>query len=1480
MKKTLSALLAMFLSLNLFVSAVPVLETHVEAASEQTESAEETTLAEDGITYMWDFEDASSQVWKCNNQGYSITYEDGKMKVAVDPEKGYLNHPDISIDTAKCRYLVIKAKSTSDFNEIIFYYKTTNQTWSESHKVTLPIRPNDTEFREYYLDMQAVKGSLFTGNYINCMLCFHSADKGTVEIEDISFRETYTPPVEEVDPEWYYPLEEGRIASHWGGFDYSFPGDGSMIMTIPKDGGASFFDMPSDAQVYADHYPYLVLKAKGSDVNNPFYVYYSTSAYPKLAETQKLMMTKLPYSDGEYRYYSVNLGAQSTWSGLIGRLMLSSAGEAASTLTVTEMYYAKELKFIDSLELTASSDSITDDMGTVLLTPVVKARADVDPAVTYTTDSVNATLTKNEDGTATVTGMIDGTITVTAYLTADPTYSASKTITISGQNPRISTTQIRYLTYGNSIMKHGPNASLGWSGNWGMAASSEDKDYLHRILAALKSKYGENNVVHQFGTSQSNWENGVTANDAVDKDYSYMIDPIRDDFRTFKPNIITLQMGENGAGGISQAQYENIMRQVVTMFKEEAPDATIVITTPFWGGNARVYGAMKVADELGVRIALLHTLNTDENKALGLFEHYGVSIHPGDLGMENIAKLFYAEIEKDLSEREVITYTNLPVSLEIVSEKNTITTENGTLALSAKILPADADQSVDWSVDNNYIATIDENGVLTALNDGVVTVRATAHYNKNAFDEIQITISGQTSPFTVTYDKNTSDTVTGMPHPNPYAKGEFVFDKIYPERETYTFVGWALAPDGEAVSSFNVTENTTVYAVWTPAVRWTFDRTDYKEGFTVNYGFNQYVKNGIFSMIATNTDLEAGAVLQVNSPKLAVDPNQYSILALRLQNSAIAKDTTLDLTVYTAKNSYSYSVSVTTTDVTSYAFDLSNVKEMITGFSFKPTNIDCSLMLDEIAFVSSENGALTYDANTTDTVTNLPSPEYLTSNGKYTFAETKPARAGYTFLGWSKSKTSKLLLSDTVDDSVHTVYAVWDKNDHWEMDSTAEYSLSNGKGTLSDGILHFTATAKADNSYDPIIGIPTNFAAATTSGKVVARMKWSTESTGDYFSQMFFKGSDAQLSEGNSVKTDLLPLGGRTPEDYQLVTFDFTGKENWKGTMTQLRFDIVNTQGSVDLDYVRFTDSEANILTDSGKVRVLTSSDDATYIVKEGGTLAPAGTVFLKNLYLSGDIDYTDGAIAVTDTLEIADEIKETYTVFTLDMASAGVTASDYMYIGAYDKPVEMKDGAKYLVKLDENGIGFVYFGSKTDVSKKALYKITASGAEKLNTVFTESDTAVSVRGTAPIGVRFRATVMNKLLAATEEKDGFAVKEYGFLVSVGSRIDSPDDLNMAAVKAGQAIKGVAHDEKTNIVYESTDEVQMITAVLNGIPNTKQAYRTDLYVRPYVILSNGITVYGNPVTDSMYEIATRVSQTMTGSEPYADYIYNIIEVAER
>jgi alpha-galactosidase len=38
---------------------------------------------------------------------------------------------------------------------------------------------------------------------------------------------------------------------------------------------------------------------------------------------------------------------------------------------------------------------------------------------------------------------------------------------------------------GNSITKIGPNASLGWTGDWGMAATSPEKDFAHLTAAAM-----------------------------------------------------------------------------------------------------------------------------------------------------------------------------------------------------------------------------------------------------------------------------------------------------------------------------------------------------------------------------------------------------------------------------------------------------------------------------------------------------------------------------------------------------------------------------------------------------------------------------------------------------------------------------------------------------------------------------------------------------------------------------------------------------------------------------------------------------------------------------------------------------------------------------------------------------------------------------------------------------------------------------------
>ena len=57
--------------------------------------------------------------------------------------------------------------------------------------------------------------------------------------------------------------------------------------------------------------------------------------------------------------------------------------------------------------------------------------------------------------------------------------------------PEVESSAIRRILFlGNSITLHGPKADIGWTGNWGMAASAEDKDYVHLVSGALARHTG------------------------------------------------------------------------------------------------------------------------------------------------------------------------------------------------------------------------------------------------------------------------------------------------------------------------------------------------------------------------------------------------------------------------------------------------------------------------------------------------------------------------------------------------------------------------------------------------------------------------------------------------------------------------------------------------------------------------------------------------------------------------------------------------------------------------------------------------------------------------------------------------------------------------------------------------------------------------------------------------------------------------------
>jgi uncharacterized protein YjdB len=75
----------------------------------------------------------------------------------------------------------------------------------------------------------------------------------------------------------------------------------------------------------------------------------------------------------------------------------------------------------------------------------------------------------------------------------------------------------------------------------------------------------------------------------------------------------------------------------------------------------------------------------------------------------------------------------------------TITTDNGTYQVTATILPLDAtDKSLTWVISNGMgNATVDNNGLVTAVSNGTVTVKATANDGSGVFGTLDIVITNQ-----------------------------------------------------------------------------------------------------------------------------------------------------------------------------------------------------------------------------------------------------------------------------------------------------------------------------------------------------------------------------------------------------------------------------------------------------------------------------------------------------------------------------------------------------------------------------------------------------------------------------------------------------------------------------------------------------------------------------------------------------------------
>ncbi len=175
---------------------------------------------------------------------------------------------------------------------------------------------------------------------------------------------------------------------------------------------------------------------------------------------------------------------------------------------------------------------------------------------------------------------------------------------------------------------------------------------------------------------------------------------------------------------------------------------------------------------------------------------------------------------------------------------------------------------------------------------------------------------------------------------------------------------------------------------------------------------------------------------------------------------------------------------------------------------------------------------------------------------------------------------------------------------------------------------------------------------------------------------------------------------------------------------------------------------------------------------------------------------------------------------------------------------------------------------------------------ETLYAVWAELETpeildTVSIRTAGVQGMRFKATVHNSLTQ-------YDTAELGFLVTRGAvydtlEMESDFSFEMLGDDSSSLVSGIAYKKADGTVMldklsqdPEAGAYAAFTAVLVGIPESKENYTEQIYIRAYMSFG-GNTFYGEIKHMSLYEAALAV-KAAEGYEP-TEFVEKIIEVCK-
>ena len=195
----------------------------------------------------------------------------------------------------------------------------------------------------------------------------------------------------------------------------------------------------------------------------------------------------------------------------------------------------------------------------------------------------------------------------------------------SGEGP------LRLLVIGNSIVRHPPNASIGWTNDWGMAASSASNDFVHLVAKGLSNEFGKN-VELRIGSNC-----GIEENHKAKIDFQSVLKRDLD----WNPDCLVIALGENAKclnSEDGQRSWEDALYGLGRAYQERNAKVQIVYRSVFWPDPVKNRIVKSAARRLGAAYADIGQIGNDHSfQARGAYWHSGVACHPNDKAMQVMA---------------------------------------------------------------------------------------------------------------------------------------------------------------------------------------------------------------------------------------------------------------------------------------------------------------------------------------------------------------------------------------------------------------------------------------------------------------------------------------------------------------------------------------------------------------------------------------------------------------------------------------------------------------------------------------------------------------------------------------------------------------------------------------------------------------------------------------------------------------------------